>query len=139
MKIRCRRDKFVPLFTLISSFTATRDVRPALQNVKMIADEKSVVLTATDGGLSAKGELSTEEGFVIESAGRLFFLRSCFVRSLRKQLTTKFRWNLRGRCLPSTALTSTTNLQPGLPTIFRPSLLSKTLRIIKSRQNRLLK
>ncbi len=69
MKIRCRRDKFVPLFKLISSFTAVRDVRPALQNVKMVADEKSVVLTATDGSLGAQGELQVEDGFVVESAG----------------------------------------------------------------------
>ena len=69
MKIRCRRDKFEPLFTLISSFTSTRDVRPALQNVKMLADEKSVILTATDGGIGAKGELPAEDGFVVERAG----------------------------------------------------------------------
>ena len=69
MKIRCRRDKFEPLFTLISSFTSTRDVRPALQNVKMLADEKSVILTATDGGIGAKGELPAEDGFGVERAG----------------------------------------------------------------------
>lgn len=69
MKVICRRDKFVPLFTLISSFAATRDSRPALQNVKMVADEKSVVLTATDGELGAKGELSVEDGFVVEAPG----------------------------------------------------------------------
>jgi len=69
MKIRCRRDKFLPLFTLISSFTATRDVRPALQNVKMIADEKNVVLMATDGEIGARGELAADDGFVVEDSG----------------------------------------------------------------------
>lgn len=69
MKIRCRRDKFVPLFKLISSFTAVRDVRPALQNVKMVADANSVILTATDGSLGAQGELVVEDGFVVETAG----------------------------------------------------------------------
>ncbi len=69
MKIRCRRDKFLPLFTLISSFTATRDVKPALLNVKMTADEKTVVLMATDGEIGARGELASDDGFVVENSG----------------------------------------------------------------------
>ncbi len=69
MKVRCRRDKFEPMFNLISSFTSSRDVRPALQNVKMLVDENSVVLTATDGGISAKGELPSNDGFVVENVG----------------------------------------------------------------------
>lgn len=69
MKIRCRRDKLAALFKLISSFTAVRDVRPALQNVKIVADDKSVVLTATDGKLGAQGELSVEDGFTVEKTG----------------------------------------------------------------------
>jgi DNA polymerase-3 subunit beta len=99
MKIRCRRDKFVPLFTLISSFTATRDVRPALQNVKMIADEKSVVLTATDGGLSAKGELSTEEGFVIESAGEAILPAKLLRKILAETTDDEISLELKGTML----------------------------------------
>lgn len=69
MKIRCRREKFLPLFNLISSFTSSRDVRPVLQNVKIVADEKNVLLTATDGEVGGRGVLPLDDGFVLESAG----------------------------------------------------------------------
>ena len=69
MKIRCRRDKFVPLFTLISSFTATRDTRPALQNVKMVVNEQHLLLTAVGDGLGANGKLPINDGFIVEEGG----------------------------------------------------------------------
>lgn len=83
MKVRCRREKFVPLFNLIASFTSTRDVRPALQNVKMVADDNKLVLTATDGNLGAQGELSVDDGFVVESSGEAILP----AKLLRKILT----------------------------------------------------
>ena len=55
MKIRCRRNKFVPLFSTIANFTASRDVRPMLQNVKLVANETSLLLMATDGEVGARG------------------------------------------------------------------------------------
>lgn len=91
MKIRCRREKFLPLFTLISSFTSTRDTRPSLQNVKMVADEKSVVLSATDSEIGAQGELSIEDGFVVESVGEVVLpakrLRRILAETVDEEIT----------------------------------------------------
>lgn len=69
MKIRCQRSKFVPLFTLIANFASARDVRPVLQNVKLVANESGVLLMATDGEVGARGELPVDEAFVIERSG----------------------------------------------------------------------
>ena len=69
MRIHIQRDKFVPLFTLISNFTSTNDLYPARQNVKLIANESTVVLMATDGEISARGEIAVDESFVIDRVG----------------------------------------------------------------------
>lgn len=69
MKIRCQLSKFVPLFSMIAYFASTKDVRPVLQNVKLIANESNVILMATDGEVGARGELPVDDAFVIERSG----------------------------------------------------------------------
>ena len=72
MKIRCRREKFAPMFSLISSFVSSHDVRPVLQNVKMVVDDKTVLLMATDGKeVGGRAVLNVEDGFVVEEAGEV--------------------------------------------------------------------
>ncbi len=94
MKIRCRREKFLPLFNLISSFTSARDVRPVLQNVKIVADEKNVLLTATDGEVGGRGSLPVEEGFVLESAGEAILpaklLKKILTETTDDEITLEF-------------------------------------------------
>ena len=69
MKIHIQRDRFAPLFSLISNFTSTKDLRPAIQNVKLIANESNVILMATDGDVGARGEINVDESFVIDRTG----------------------------------------------------------------------
>lgn len=88
MKIRCRRDKFLPLFSLTASFAAARDVRPALQNVKMIAADANVLLTATDGDVGARVEIPTGDGFAVEDAGEVI-LPAKLLRKILAETTTE--------------------------------------------------
>ncbi len=69
MKIRCRRDLFFSQFSLASAFASSRDVRPALQNVKAIVKGSQILLTATDGEIGARVEMEAAEGFVVEEEG----------------------------------------------------------------------
>jgi DNA polymerase-3 subunit beta len=54
MKISCNRVKFLQVFQIAVSVAAARDVRPILQNVKIKATKKSVLLQATDTELGIR-------------------------------------------------------------------------------------
>lgn len=90
MKIRCRRNKFVPLFSTIANFTASRDVRPMLQNVKLVANETSLLLMATDGEVGARGELTETEAFVVDNPGEAILpaklLRKIFAETTDEEI-----------------------------------------------------
>lgn len=88
MKIRCRRDKFLPLFSLTASFAATRDVRPALQNVKLSASASSVTLMATDGDVGARVELSENDAVTVEETGDVV-LPAKLLRKILAETTTE--------------------------------------------------
>ena len=88
MKIRCRRDKFLPLFSLTASFAATRDVRPALQNVKLSASEGSVTLMATDGDVGARVEIEQGDAISVEDTGDVI-LPAKLLRKILAETTTE--------------------------------------------------
>ena len=69
MEITCPRKEFLTLFNLISSFASTRDLRPILQNVKAVVNEKNILLTATDGEVGARGVLPLGDGFTLLASG----------------------------------------------------------------------
>ncbi len=54
MKIKCNREKFAHYFGLASLAVAIKDVRPILQNVKMIANQEGILLMATDGEIGIR-------------------------------------------------------------------------------------
>lgn len=92
MKIRCLRDKFVPMFSLISSFVSSHDVRPVLQNVKMIVDEKTVLLMATDGKeVGGRAVMNVEDGFTVEQTGEVILpakiLRQIFAETNDEEIS----------------------------------------------------
>ena len=99
MKIHIQRDKFAPLFSLISNFTSTRDLRPALQNVKIIADESSVVLMATDGDVGARGEIVVDESFVIDRPGEAILPAKLLGRIFSETTDSDILLELEGRRL----------------------------------------
>lgn len=69
MKIHIQRDKFVPLFSLVSNFVSTKDIRPVLQDVKLIVSDSNIILMATDGTVGVRGELAVDESFIIDRVG----------------------------------------------------------------------
>ncbi len=99
MKIHIQRDKFVPLFSLISNFASTRDLRPALQNVKIIANESSVILMATDGSVGARGEIVVDESFVIDRAGEAILPAKLLGRIFSETTDSDILLELEGRRL----------------------------------------
>ena len=99
MKIRCQREKFLPLFSLVSSFCSTKDVRPALQNVKLIVDESKVTLMATDGEVGGRGEISVSDGFVVEQAGEAILPTKIFKRILAETTDAEFQLEVEGALL----------------------------------------
>ncbi|MBQ9127025.1 MAG: DNA polymerase III subunit beta, partial [Thermoguttaceae bacterium] len=88
MKIRCRRDKFLPLFSLTVSFAVTRDVSPALQNVKLSASDAGVTLMATDGDVGARVELSENDAITVEEVGDVV-LPAKLLRKILAETTTE--------------------------------------------------
>ena len=99
MKIHIQREKFVPLFSLISNFASTRDLRPALQNVKIIANESSVILMATDGSVGARGEIAVDESFVIDRAGEAILPAKLLGRIFSETTDSDILLELEGRRL----------------------------------------
>ena len=95
MKIRCRRNKFVPLFSTIANYTASRDVRPVLQNVKLVANENSLLLMATDGEVGARGELTEKEAFVVDNPGEAILpaklLRKIFAETTDEEIAIELQ------------------------------------------------
>ena len=69
MKLTVQRASFVPTFQLVSSFAATKDLRPVLQSVKLVAEDGRVILTATDAETSARAEIEFENPFNIAEEG----------------------------------------------------------------------
>lgn len=54
MKIKCNREKFKHYFDLASLAVALKDIRPILQNVKLVASPESLTLMATDGEIGIR-------------------------------------------------------------------------------------
>ncbi len=69
MKITCERDKFSQAFLLAASVSATKDVKPVLQNVLLKVENDSVILMATDTEIGIRINVSgceiSEPGTVI--------------------------------------------------------------------------
>lgn len=90
MKIRCQRGKFVPLFMLIANFASTKDVRPILQNVKLIVDESNLLLMATDGEVGARGEINVQDAIGVERPGEAILptklLRKIFTETTDEEI-----------------------------------------------------
>ncbi|MDD3586759.1 MAG: DNA polymerase III subunit beta, partial [Thermoguttaceae bacterium] len=71
MKLRCEREKFFQLFNLASSVTTSRrEVKPILQNVKMIAqcNPSRLVILASDMAVSIRLEL--EQNVEVDEEGQ---------------------------------------------------------------------
>ncbi len=69
MKVSCKRENLTPLFALASKAVAVRDTRPVLQNIKMVADQDRIILTATNGEIGIRLELADD--VQVEDAGEI--------------------------------------------------------------------
>ena len=89
MKITCDREKFSQLFLLVATVTPIRDLKPILQNVKLIARDDKIILMATDTEIAVRGELS--ENISILEPGEAMLPTRLFTKILQeskdKQLT----------------------------------------------------
>lgn len=61
MKIRCNRARFLEVFQVVASVAPTRSPKTILQNVKLEATDKSVVLSATDMEVGIRYEVNDVE------------------------------------------------------------------------------
>ncbi|MDO5554556.1 MAG: DNA polymerase III subunit beta [Planctomycetia bacterium] len=68
MKLSSNREKFQQLFSIARDVASQKDVRPILQNVKIVADGDHIVLLATDGELSIRQE--TNDSVVVMEPGQ---------------------------------------------------------------------
>jgi DNA polymerase-3 subunit beta len=67
MKIICQRESLTNAFTLAASIAPTRSPKEILMNVKLVAANSRIVLTATDMEVGIR--LDVEEGIEVESEG----------------------------------------------------------------------
>ncbi|MDO5309794.1 MAG: DNA polymerase III subunit beta [Planctomycetia bacterium] len=100
MKIRCSFEKFTPMFTLISSFVSSRSDRQLLMNVKLIADEKNILLLASgDDNASARGEIEVGEDIVVEKPGEVILPTQIIKRLLNVAGASEFTLETEGKRL----------------------------------------
>ena len=64
-----KRDVFVSAFARMSNFVSNRDLRPVLQNVKLDVNNDGIVLSATNGGSSAREDIQANDFLKIEGSG----------------------------------------------------------------------
>ena len=96
MKIKCRRDKFVPLFSIISAFASGKDARLFLNNVKLSVDDSFVYMSATDGSVGGLGKLPVADGFVVEEPGEVVLPASLLKRILAETIDEEFTLETEG-------------------------------------------
>lgn len=83
MKLRCEREKFSQLFNLAASVTTSRrEVKPILQNIKMVveSDPSHLILLASDLALSIRLELT--ESVEVDEPGQSILPTEIFKRIL---------------------------------------------------------
>lgn len=89
MKLTCDRDRFSQIFSLVATVVPKRDIKPILQNVKMIVTDNEVLLMATDNEISIRAELC--ESILIEEPGEAMLPTKLLLKILQestdKQLT----------------------------------------------------
>ena len=86
MKIRIRRDTFLSLFNQRAAFTATRDIRPIMKNVKMTVSDTGIILMATDGEVGGRGFLPMDDSIIVESTGEAI-LPATLLKQILSQAT----------------------------------------------------
>lgn len=99
MKFIYPRKEFLAFFNHMSAFASTRDVRPILQNVKATVNDSGILLTATDGEVSARGVLPPSDGFTLLSPGEALLPAKLLKRVLLESTADEVTFEYENNCL----------------------------------------